>query len=129
MRELIGMRLFESGSSNKALNIGLARTAVATSANVRNTQHIRHHQIGNSEAVFDKPFAFAQYGLHVRKPTIQPAGQAIFTIPREPEEPPRNGENGLSGWLDSQLAHRSEEHTSELQSRGQLVCRPPPDIK
>jgi hypothetical protein len=91
MRQLIGVRLFESGSSNKTLNIGLGRRAVATSANFRNAQHIRHNEIGSGEPVFHEPFVFAQYGLHVRKPAIQPARQAIFTISREPEEPPGNG--------------------------------------
>src|SRR5439155_6388965 len=36
-----------------------------------------------------------------------------------------NGHAGIAGTSASGLAHapRTEEHTSELQSRGQLVCR------
>src|SRR2546430_12896719 len=38
------------------------------------------------------------------------------------------GSNGVMGWLgrppsDAQCAYRSEEHTSELQSQSNLVCR------
>src|SRR5690625_7042673 len=29
----------------------------------------------------------------------------------------------FDGWVDVELEDRSEEHTSELQSRGHLVCR------
>src|SRR5690625_5795550 len=34
---------------------------------------------------------------------------------------------GLVGALVAVILSRSEEHTSELQSRGQLVCRPLPE--
>src|SRR5437870_11465909 len=33
------------------------------------------------------------------------------------------GNDGSEPWTSSQVQQRSEEHTSELQSRGHLVCR------
>src|SRR6266508_5526797 len=36
---------------------------------------------------------------------------------------PGHGSFGKSGWPGVQSTMRSEEHTSELQSRGHLVCR------
>src|SRR3712207_8592557 len=35
----------------------------------------------------------------------------------------RRADSKLGTWLENQLARRSEEHTSELQSRQYLVCR------
>src|SRR5699024_12739194 len=47
-------------------------------------------------------------------PAGNPAGNLVFAHPREEKEAPRAGGPAL----------RSEEHTSELQSRFELVCRP-----
>src|SRR5690625_6480137 len=38
-------------------------------------------------------------------------------------DPPRSGTNGRSPSSERTFRLRSEEHTSELQSRGHLVCR------
>src|SRR2546429_7333882 len=52
---------------------------------------------------------------------------ARFTEPgghRYPQDGAREGENrGVIGRPAGPLGHRSEEHTSELQSRLHLVCR------
>src|SRR5437868_7687584 len=49
-------------------------------------------------------------------------------LPADQEERPRRHRGGLLGWLfgdsdDDEDTPRSEEHTSELQSRFDLVCR------
>src|SRR5688572_32566008 len=36
---------------------------------------------------------------------------------------PRPARNGISGWCARTCSTRSEEHTSELQSQSNLVCR------
>src|SRR5439155_25222225 len=54
-----------------------------------------------------------------RRPCARP------TRPATASAPPCGPEirHGASGWRASSRWARSEEHTSELQSRGQLVCR------
>src|SRR5439155_23906059 len=62
-------------------------------------------------------------------PTFRVAAyQQDITVEINPHEPtvvPANGVSRAQLWvtLNRRLNPRSEEHTSELQSRGQLVCR------
>src|SRR2546422_11543691 len=60
--------------------------------------------------------------------SIEPArGDACFPVPR-PQQRPSDGRVGVGvaprlRQEDQRLLERSEEHTSELQSRLHLVCR------
>src|SRR5207253_10714302 len=51
-----------------------------------------------------------------------PAGSRIM-LPRQYRMREPIGQVGSDRFYDGKLIHRSEEHTSELQSRGHLVCR------
>src|SRR5207253_3826043 len=61
--------------------------------------------------------AIVEY-LRIRRP-VPPGGAAVFLSARAPMQPMRKS----SETLLRLRAARSEEHTSELQSRGHLVCR------
>src|SRR5690625_6296412 len=56
-------------------------------------------------------------GRHLFKKTTF----TVSTLPRARLQPPRTGRASAGGATGRRA--RSEEHTSELQSRGHLVCR------
>src|SRR5437870_10125246 len=47
----------------------------------------------------------------------------LFRSARQRSRGFRDGPDDLAGNLPGRVGRRSEEHTSELQSRGHLVCR------
>src|SRR5690606_40961247 len=60
------------------------------------------------------------------------AGDAVVRLAQRPHRRERRFEQlrlNLREIADNQLRQRSEEHTSELQSRENLVCRPLPENK
>src|SRR5690625_5866484 len=58
------------------------------------------------------------------KPTIQLLNQGFTGLPKPwPWKPPAKGSRSMPFPLAILTLLRSEEHTSELQSRGHLVCR------
>src|SRR5437870_7402773 len=60
--------------------------------------------------------------LHDALPIYSPLLIVLDARPRDPLERQQAGEPALAGRA-GQSRLRSEEHTSELQSRGHLVCR------
>src|SRR5687768_18122529 len=63
---------------------------------------------------------------------VLPAATAVFAVLRAGERPSPDGEHRGRGGQhgdDDGAARRSEEHTSELQSRLHLVCRLLPEKK
>src|SRR3712207_8158241 len=58
------------------------------------------------------------YGIYISPPANARAVTRNYAERARGEHPP-----GFYGPVDSSLAVRSEEHTSELQSRQYLVCR------
>jgi hypothetical protein len=51
MRDLVGMSLAESGTTDEAFNIGLCCRTIAVSANFGDPQNIRHDKVGDSKAI------------------------------------------------------------------------------
>src|SRR5690625_7368316 len=78
------------------------------------------HIIGfNTQSVATAPAAIATLSLHDALPISETISKGIIDISLfEP-----TGALGEDGPLILALGMRSEEHTSELQSRGHLVCR------
>src|SRR3712207_8049711 len=60
----------------------------------------------------------------VRTPSARPISSARFGVsPRKRPRPTSSGSTSRSSSFSSAISPRSEEHTSELQSRQYLVCR------
>jgi hypothetical protein len=64
MRDLVGMGLAESGTSDEALNIRLCCWTIAVSANFGDPQNIRHDKVGDSKAIRREPLTFASSAAH-----------------------------------------------------------------
>src|SRR5437870_11370022 len=65
------------------------------------------------------PFFFFSMILRPPRSTLFPYTTLFRSPDRDPPAPPHPDKGGAA----VSVAERSEEHTSELQSRGHLVCR------
>src|SRR3712207_7327461 len=70
---------------------------------------------------------FLHDALPIFEQLIQALAVGVGAVPHEVDRPPDGGRAGSQarqpGAMRRQVAERSEEHTSELQSRQYLVCR------
>ena len=57
MRDLIRMSLLERWTGGDTFNVGFGRGAITVSADLRNSQHVGHNQVGHGEAIGSEPIA------------------------------------------------------------------------
>src|SRR2546430_2455262 len=89
----------------------------------------------NPSVIYASVTGFGQTGPHARRAgynTIAQGMSGIMALTGQPGSPPTQGGGSLAdraaaflavGAVNAALVHRSEEHTSELQSQSNLACR------
>src|SRR5215469_11052889 len=90
---LVGPGLLEGGALGRTGHVGVGRRTITESADRRNPQHIRHQQVGDSEAAGRQPLSRAQYGFELAEALAHPSRKLVVLVAGDLQEPPGYGDH------------------------------------
>src|SRR5216683_4380048 len=126
--ELLDIHLYFASRELRVLSSRRPAPHRAASADHIFVAHVRSHRFGSNDDLHDSPSIakIEERDAAVVAPTRDPAVELdlLAGVRRAKRSAMRGGESAhLKGVPANSRRRRSEEHTSELQSRSDLVCR------